>query len=227
MITKKQALLAIILGALAVVPLIAYDQFKNKDVLRPKASDQAQTQQNTLAVSEASAKICEITPEKRSQIDQMIKGEVAAFTFLSSPKPVANLNFQNDKGQTLSLQDFKGRALLVNLWATWCAPCREEMPALDELQRVKGGDNFQVLTINIDTRNLERPQLWLKDAGIKHLAYYSDAQAKTFQTLRSAGTALGMPVTLLVDKRGCHIGHLNGPASWASADAIKLIEAVE
>ncbi len=224
MITKKQALLSFIIGVVAVLAWIIYARFSNNQMPQPQSqliSPEIKTGDN------AANKMCEIPSQKNIKINQAIKGEVAAFTLLSAPKPVTNLMFQNEKGDALSLNDFKGKALLVNLWATWCAPCREEMPALDHVQQIKGGADFQVLTINIDTRNLERPQTWLKEAGIKNLAYYSDPQAKTFQILRSQGVALGMPVTLIVDQRGCHIGHLNGPAQWASEDAIKLLEAVQ
>ena len=89
--------------------------------------------------------------------------------------------------------------MLVNLWATWCVPCRKEMPALDALQAELGGDKFDVVAINIDTRDPEKPLAFLKDAGVTHLAYYADQSAKVFQELKLAGKAFGMPTTLIVD----------------------------
>jgi thiol-disulfide isomerase/thioredoxin len=100
------------------------------------------------------------------------------------------------------------------------------MPALDALQAKLGGPRFDVVAVNIDTRNLEKPKAWLKDVGINRLAYYSDPSAKVFQDLKLADRAFGMPTTLLVDANGCEVGTLAGPAEWASDDAIKLIGAL-
>jgi len=113
----------------------------------------------------------------------------------------------------------------LNLWATWCVPCRKEMPALDALEGKLGNDKFQVVAVNIDTRNLDKPKAWLQEIGVKRLGYYADSSAKVFQDLKAVGRAFGMPTTLLVDAKGCELGVLAGPAEWASEDAIKLVEA--
>jgi hypothetical protein len=99
------------------------------------------------------------------------------------------------------------------------------MPALDALQARLGGEAFEVVAVNIDTRDPEKPKAWLKEVGISRLAYYADPQAKVFQDLKSAGKAFGMPTTILVDPAGCELANLAGPAEWASEDAIRLIEA--
>jgi thiol-disulfide isomerase/thioredoxin len=135
------------------------------------------------------------------------------------------LAFQDANGQPKSLADWQGRTVLMNLWATWCIPCRKEMPALDALQGKLGSPQFEVVAVNIDTRNLDKPKTWLHDVGVGHLAYYSDPNAKVFQELKVAGKAIGMPTTLLVDPNGCEIASLSGPAEWASADGLKLINA--
>ncbi|HKM87751.1 MAG TPA: TlpA disulfide reductase family protein, partial [Xanthobacteraceae bacterium] len=121
--------------------------------------------------------------------------------------------------------DWRGRTVLLNLWATWCVPCRKEMPALDALETDLGGPNFEVVAINIDTRDPAKPLDFLKDIGVTHLAYYSDPSAKVFQELKLAGKALGMPTTLIVDRAGCEIGEMAGPAEWASADGVQLVSA--
>mgnify|MGYP003499215059 CR=1 FL=1 len=121
--------------------------------------------------------------------------------------------------------EWRGKTVLVNLWATWCVPCRKEMPALDNLQAKLGGKDFEVVAINIDTRDAEKPKAFLKDIGVKKLGYYADASAKTFQDLKAVGRAFGMPTTLLIDRNGCEIGSVAGPAEWASDDAVKLIKA--
>jgi thiol-disulfide isomerase/thioredoxin len=136
------------------------------------------------------------------------------------------LTFQDAAGTREALSDWRGRAVLLNLWATWCVPCRKEMPALDALQAKLGGNDFQVIAVNIDTRDPEKPKAWLHDVGIAHLAYYADPSAKVFQELKAVGKAVGMPTTLLVDPRGCEVASLAGPAEWASDDGVKLVQAM-
>ena len=108
---------------------------------------------------------------------------------------------------------------------TYGSPCRKEMPTLDALQGKLGGPDFQVVAVNIDTRDLDKPKQFLKELNINKLTYYSDPDAKTFQDLKAVGRAFGLPTTLLVDPHGCEIGSIAGPAEWASDDAIKLIKA--
>jgi thiol-disulfide isomerase/thioredoxin len=152
-------------------------------------------------------------------------GEIAALTVARTPFRVPDLAFKDAQGRGRKLSDWRGRTVLLNLWATWCVPCRKEMPALDQLQAALGSDKFEVVTISIDTRDPEKPLAFLKDAGVSHLAYYSDQSAKVFQELKLAGKAFGMPTTLIVDPNGCEIGEMAGPAEWASADGVKLVSA--
>ncbi|HZL30994.1 MAG TPA: TlpA disulfide reductase family protein [Pseudolabrys sp.] len=153
------------------------------------------------------------------------RGEVAAVNTAKSPLMLPALSFNDASGAHKSLADFRGRVVLLNLWATWCVPCRKEMPALDALQQKMGGPDFQVVAVNIDTRDAEKPKAFLKEIGVSKLAYYADPSARTFQDLKAIGRAFGMPTTLLVDPKGCEIGTIAGPAEWASPDALKLIEA--
>ncbi len=99
------------------------------------------------------------------------------------------------------------------------------MPALDELQAKLGGSDFQVVAVNIDTRDLDKPKAWLKEAGITSLGYFRDEKAKVFQDLKLIGKAFGMPTSILIDKAGCEIGSIAGPAEWASDDAMRLVRA--
>ena len=99
------------------------------------------------------------------------------------------------------------------------------MPALDELQGKLGDKDFEVVAVNIDTRDPEKPKAFLKDANLTRIGYFADQKAKVFQDLKAVGRALGMPTTVLVDAQGCEIGTIAGPAEWASEDAIKLIKA--
>ncbi|WP_460451919.1 thiol:disulfide interchange protein TlpA [Alsobacter sp. SYSU BS001988] len=155
----------------------------------------------------------------------LARGEVAAVQVSKAPKPLPALAFNGPDGKPMSLADLKGRTVLLNLWATWCAPCRQEMPALDAAQEKLGGDDFQVVTVNIDTRNLDKPRQWLADNKVTRLAYHSDPSAKIFQDLKAIGKAFGMPTTLIVDPKGCELASIAGPAEWSSEDALTLLKA--
>jgi thiol-disulfide isomerase/thioredoxin len=168
---------------------------------------------------------CRGALDTAGKIAPLVRGEVAALALADAPRMVPPLAFKGPDGAQRTLADWRGRTVLVNLWATWCVPCRKEMPALDALQQELGGPPFEVVAVNIDTRNLEKPAAWLKEAGVTRLAYYADPSAKVFQDLKLAGKAFGMPTTLLVDPQGCEIASIAGPAEWASADALALLRA--
>src|SRR5499427_666843 len=159
------------------------------------------------------------------RIAPLAHGEVAAVRPAEEVLKLPELAFHDTAGQPKSLTDWHGRTVLLNLWATWCVPCRKEMPALDALQDKLGAPDFEVVAINIDTRNPDKPKNWLREAGVERLAYYSDASAKVFQDLKAVGKAIGMPTTLLVDPNGCEIASLAGPAEWASDDGLKFVSA--
>jgi len=168
---------------------------------------------------------CKPTLDRAGRVAPFARGEVAAVTPAARPLLLPELAFQDASGATKKLSDWRGRTVLLNLWATWCVPCRKEMPALDELQAKLGGNDFEVVAVNIDTRDLEKPKTWLKEAGITSLGYFGDEKAKIFQDLKLIGKAFGMPTTILIDKAGCEIASLSGPAEWASEDALKLVRA--
>ena len=168
---------------------------------------------------------CTAAVEVAKRIAPLAHGEVAALTAASAPLRLPDLAFEDAEGKLRKLSDWRGKTVLLNLWATWCVPCRKEMPALDELQGKLGGKDFEVVAVNIDTRDPEKPKNFLKEANLTRLAYFNDQKAKVFQDLKSIGRALGMPTSVLVDARGCEIGTIAGPAEWASDDAIKLIKA--
>jgi thiol-disulfide isomerase/thioredoxin len=138
---------------------------------------------------------------------------------------VPDLSFLDAGGAERRLSEWRGRTVLLNLWATWCVPCRKEMPELNSLQGRLGGSSFEVVAINIDTRDPEKPRAWLKAAGIDKLAHYADNSAKVFQALKTVGRAAGLPTSLIIDPTGCEIGTLAGPAEWASAEALALVTA--
>jgi len=177
---------------------------------------------NVGAVSDASCVNAALTAKRLMPLS---KGEVAAFAPNSSLRRATPLEFKDATGRMLSLDDFKGRVVLINLWATWCVPCRKEMPALDELEGKLGGQDFAVLAINLDQRGGEKPRKFLEEIKVKHLAYYEDPTTGVFQKLKAAGRAPGLPSTILVDRDGCELGFMPGPAEWSSEDALALIRA--
>ena len=168
---------------------------------------------------------CKASVETARRMTPLVSGEVAAVSIANAPKSLPLLAFKDGSGTPRSLADWRGRTVLVNLWATWCVPCRKEMPALDALQARLGGEEFEVVSINIDTRDTDKPKDWLKNAGVNTLAYYADNSAKVFQDLKAVGRAFCMPSTLIVDPNGCELAYLAGPAEWASGDALKLVTA--
>jgi thiol-disulfide isomerase/thioredoxin len=168
---------------------------------------------------------CRASQGVAKRLAPLARGDMAALGVVSTPKPAPEVTFLDPAGKPVTLAHFKGRTVLVNLWATWCAPCRHEMPALDRLQAELGGADFEVVAVNIDTRNLERPKSWLQETGVTRLAYYADPQAKILQTLQRSGHVVGLPTTILVDAAGCELGTLKGAADWAGPDALRLIRA--
>jgi thiol-disulfide isomerase/thioredoxin len=162
---------------------------------------------------------------KAQRIAPLAHGEVAAVQVASAARALPRLAFTDAAGTQKTLADWRGRTVLLNLWATWCVPCRKEMPALQALQQKLGGKDFDVVAVNIDTRDPEKPKAWLRDVGVDQLAYYADPSAKVFQDLKLIGKGFGMPTTLLIDPSGCEIATLAGPAEWASDDAVTLVKA--
>ena len=170
---------------------------------------------------------CQSAQILANHIAPLAHGEIAALTLAKTPRVLPDLTFNAADGTRTGLQAFRGKLVLLNLWATWCIPCRQEMPALDKLQGAEGGADFEVVAVNIDTARFDKPKAMLTEIGIKNLAYYADPAAEIFQNLRSFAKVQGLPATLLIDKQGCEIGMMAGPADWASPDALALIKAAK
>jgi thiol-disulfide isomerase/thioredoxin len=168
---------------------------------------------------------CRPAVDLAQKLAPLAHGEIAALTMATAPLRLPDLTFEDADGKPRKLSDWRGRIVLVNLWATWCVPCRKEMPALESLQTRLGGPDFEVVAVNIDTRDPEKPRNFLKEANLTRLGYFTDQKAKVFQDLKAIGRALGMPTSVLVDGEGCEIATLAGPAEWSSDDAIRLIRA--
>lgn len=162
------------------------------------------------------------TQQTLEAIRPLAIGEVAALTVTNEPNAVPAIAFIDGGGNKKSINDWKDRLVLLNLWATWCAPCLREMPALDRLQQQLGSDRFEVVAINVDKGGPEKGQAFYQELDLQNLGYYYDnSSEKIFRRIR----AFGMPTTILVDGDGREVARMAGPAEWDSNDAIALIKA--
>ena len=150
------------------------------------------------------------------------QGQMAAFVFRKSPEVLPGVTFQDANGAEVSLEKWRGKVVLLNLWATWCLPCRKEMPALDRLQKAMGSGKFEVVAVSVDRMGLAGARKFLDEAKVETLALYSDPTARLSSTLRAAG----LPATLLLDAEGREVGRLLGPAEWDSEEAQRLIRSI-
>jgi thiol-disulfide isomerase/thioredoxin len=146
-----------------------------------------------------------------------------AFNFApSTPKPVPEIAFVDGAGKEVSLADFQGEVVVLNLWATWCAPCRHEMPSLDRLQARFGGNGLEVIALSLDRGDVGKVREFYDELGITSLAIYHDPDGRAGRELG----APGLPTTILIDRSGQEVGRLLGPAEWDSEEAIAVIEAL-
>jgi thiol-disulfide isomerase/thioredoxin len=147
----------------------------------------------------------------------------AAFNFApSEPKPMPEISFENAAGNPLTLDDFRGQVVVLNLWATWCAPCRHEMPSLDRLQAKHGGADLEVVALSLDRGGLEQIEAFYEEVGIRHLDIYRDPQNAAGRALG----ALGLPTTVVFDQAGREVGRLLGPAEWDGPEALALLRSL-
>lgn len=137
-------------------------------------------------------------------------------------KSLPEVRFKDGAERELTLADFLGKIVLLNVWATWCGPCRHEMPTLDRLQGKLGGEEFEVLALSIDKAGPGAVRKFFEEIGVEHLSLYIDESAKAAHALK----AIGLPVTLLLNRKGQEIGRLIGPAEWDTPEMISLFESV-
>ncbi len=199
---------AVIVAALAVVVAVYVNGMPSGNT-SDEVADAGSACSGTLALAKA--------------IQPLATGDVAAMASASELTPLQSLGFNGPDGQAMTVGDFSGKTLLINLWATWCAPCREEMPALDSLQAELGSGAFEVVAVNIDTGDDSKPKKFLNEIGVAELGFYRDNTMGIFNALKKDGLAFGLPVTLLIDETGCLLANMNGPAHWSGDDAVAYI----
>lgn len=146
----------------------------------------------------------------------------SSFSMLDAPRPLPELRFLDGAGKETTLAAFRGKAVLLNLWATWCVPCREEMPTLDRLQAELGGPGFEVVALSIDRAGLDVVRKFYGEIGIRRLAMYIDGSGRATRELG----VLGLPTTLLVDREGRELGRLIGPAAWDAPEMVAFLKSL-
>ncbi len=197
---KTRAVIITALAALATLGLGACDQ-------KPQEAKQTAPAAQTAAQTRAPT-----TPSPKLHLDKLKRHE--------DPQPAAATTFQDADGKDHTLADFKGKVLLVNFWATWCAPCVEEMPTLDKLQASLGGDNFAVLAISQDKDGAKVAAPFAKEQGWKNIALYVEPAT---QFMREAKLR-GLPTTILVDRQGREVARLEGENAWDAPEISKIIQ---
>jgi thiol-disulfide isomerase/thioredoxin len=160
-----------------------------------------------------------------ARLEPLATGELAAFIVPDRARKITDLTFLDQQGEPRSLSDWNEGSVLFNLWATWCKPCREEMPALDRLQAHFSDNPFEVVAVSIDKSEADKPLDFYREIAIEHLPFYHDPSGDVFKQLKREGLSFGMPTSLLIASDGCLLGYLAGPADWASPEAYALVEA--
>ena len=174
------------------------------------------------------ARECPVQEGAATAIGDAAVGELAALNGTGEGRGYSTMAFKDASGKDMTIADFKGKKLLVNFWASWCVPCREEMPALDALATQYNSDAFMVLPINLDigAGGLEKAQAFLDENSFANLPLYADNTFAAFERLKQQAVAVGLPATLVLDENGCELGVLQGPAEWNTDDGRAVIEAL-
>ncbi len=155
--------------------------------------------------------------------NKLSTGAMTTFVFKEPPAPLPEVQFVNAEGKPVALKDWRGKVVLLNLWATWCAPCRGEMPALDRLESALGSDKFEVVALAVDKSGLEGARKFLDETKAGKLKLYADPTAR----LGNEFKVIGMPTSILIDTQGREVGRLIGPAEWDSPEAKRLIQSLQ
>ena len=174
------------------------------------------------------ARECPVQEGAATAIGDAAVGELAALNGTGEGRGYSTMAFKDAAGKDMTIADFKGKKLLVNFWASWCVPCREEMPALDALATEYNSVAFMVLPINLDigAGGLEKAQAFLDENSFANLPLYADNSFAAFERLKQQAVAVGLPATLVLDENGCELGVLQGPAEWNTDDGRAVIEAL-
>jgi thiol-disulfide isomerase/thioredoxin len=158
----------------------------------------------------------------RSPIVPALEGTPKGFVLTEVPSPLPEVQFTDDVGRPLALADFRGKVVLLNVWATWCLPCRKEMPTLDRLQAALGGGGFEVVALSVDRQGVEAVKAFYSEIGVRNLAVHVDASGQALSAL----AAVGLPTTILIDPEGRELGRLMGPAEWDAKEMVAFLKPI-
>jgi thiol-disulfide isomerase/thioredoxin len=147
-------------------------------------------------------------------------GKGLDLTVFDRPRAVPEIRFTDDQGHDLTLGNFQGRTILLNIWATWCVPCRKEMPALDRLQAKLGGEEFLIIPLSIDRDGAAAVKRFYQEVGVEKLGIYVDPSGRASRAL----SVPGVPTTLLIDREGREVARKMGEAQWDGAEMVALVE---
>jgi thiol-disulfide isomerase/thioredoxin len=207
------AALAALAGFAAV-----YVTFLSPDNANPPVTAAAVKSADAAGASGDAAKVLPSGPGT----NPLSTGHMTAFVFKKAPEAVPDTVFLDASGKERTLKDWQGKVVLLNLWATWCAPCRKEMPSLDRLQAELGSDKFEVVAVSVDKTGIDGAKRFLEQIKVSKLGVFADPAIKLGTELK----AIGMPATVLIDRESREVGRLVGPAEWDSEDAKRLIKAI-
>jgi thiol-disulfide isomerase/thioredoxin len=154
-----------------------------------------------------------------AHLETLREGDMKKLTFHAAPKAVSDVSFGDLDGGSHSLADFEGKIVLLNFWATWCAPCREEMPSLDALNAALGGNDFEVVTVATGRNPPQGIRRFFEQENIATLPMFTDAR----QELAREMAVLGLPITVILDRQGREIARLRGDADWNSESARAIV----
>lgn len=148
-----------------------------------------------------------------------LRGAMRDFVLQPTPAPVPAIRFLDRDEQERTLDDFRGRVVLLNFWATWCAPCVEEMPSLERLQAAFAGEKFLVLPVSQDRAGLPLVRQFYQDHALTGLGMFADRTSAAGRSFKLRG----LPTSVLLDQDGREIGRFEGSADWSSPEAIALV----
>lgn len=168
-----------------------------------------------LAAFGANAVAGTLSAGDRAALEALRQGEMAKLVLHDGPQAPLGESFADAGGQELGIADFAGKVVLLNLWATWCPPCRAEMPSIDRLAGAMAGPDLAVVALSTDRFGPERIKAFFDEIGVRNLAVYQDRRS---QLARAAG-AIGLPVTLILDREGREVARVTGDAEWDSPEA--------
>jgi len=170
----------------------------------------------------AAGDVAALSAADRAAIDQLRSGDMAKLIVHDQPKPRLDGSFVDQAGVQHSVAEYAGKVVLVNFWATWCPPCRAEMPSIDRLAAALAGDDFAVIPLSNDRTGIERPARFFEEIEVKNLELMLDRGGK----LALHAGVLGLPVTLILDRQGREIARMIGAAQWDGPDAKALLRRV-